>query len=775
MMNIRDISFRKIFNTIVLLGNHLPRQCGIATFTTDLVSALISESPESSIWALAMNDIPEGYAYPNEVHFEINQNNISEYKLASDFLNFSHVDVVCVQHEYGIFGGKNGIYLLELLRNLHTPIVTTLHTVLEKPTQGERKVLCELGRISDRLIVMNHIAIDMLQDIYKIDSEKIEFIHHGIPDMPFVDPNFYKDEIGVEGNKVILTFGLLSPAKGIEYMIEALPEIVKKYPETIYIILGATHPTEKKKYDENYRFTLHQLARERCVTDHIIFHNRFVELDELCRFLGAADIYVTPYLSESQIVSGTLAYALGTGKAIVSTPYRYATEMLNKNRGRIVPFKNHETLCSEIIDLFENETERHAMRKRAYMYCREMIWKEVARKYLTVFHTVKKKRLRKPRTDFQVKAIKKAKFTLPEINLVHLRLLTDDTGILQHARFIIPDRTHGYCTDDNARALIVAIKSQKLKPNDASLRTLACEYLSFLNYAFNESTGRFRNFMTYDRKWFEREGSEDSHARALWALGETIAISDSENLVGMALRLFEISMPVMEVFISPKAIAFGLIGIYAYLRKFSGNSEARRLLRLLAERLLHQYETNATDDWPWLEDTLSYANGKIPHALMLSGHWTKDRKMVKIGLKTLEWLVKIQKDPAGHFVSIGNQGWYKRNELKARYDQQPIEAQAMIDACVEAHNITGNEKWEIEAQRCFEWFLGKNDHHIKLYDYKTGGCCDGLKSDQANQNQGAESTLSWLLSLLRMYEHKSERSLAVPGKPTPGWVSKSAL
>jgi glycosyltransferase involved in cell wall biosynthesis len=775
MMNVGDISFRKNLNTIVLLGNHLPRRCGIATFTTDLLNALISESPESSIWALAMNDIPEGYLYPNEVHFEINQNKIIEYKLASDFLNFNHVDVVCVQHEYGIFGGKNGIYLLELLRNIYTPIVTTLHTVLEKPTQGERKVLCELGRISDRLVVMNHIASDMLQNIYKISKEKIEFIHHGIPDMPFVDPNFYKDEIGVEGCKVILTFGLLSPCKGIEYMIEALPRIVKEYPETIYVILGVTHPAEKKKYAENYRFMLHQLARERGVTDHIIFHNRFVELDELCRFLGAADIYVTPYLSVSQIVSGTLAYALGTGKATVSTPYLYAKEMLKDGRGRLVPIRDSKALASEVINLFKNETERHAMRKRAYMYCREMIWKEVARKYLDVFQAVQKQRLRKPRTDFQVQTTKEAEFTLPEINLDHLLLLTDDTGILQHARFIVPDRTHGYCTDDNARALIVAIRSQKFMPNDASLYTLACKYLSFLSYAVNESTGRFRNFMTYDRKWLEIEDSEDSHARALWALGETIASSDIENLVGMALRLFEISMPVLEVFISPRAIAFGMIGIYAYLKRFGGDSEARRLLKLLAGRLYNQYKSNATNDWPWLEDSLSYANGKIPHALMLSGQWIKDSKMVEIGLKTLEWLVEIQKDPAGHFVPIGTQGWYKRKGQKARFDQQPIEAQAMIDACVEAHNITGNEKWGKEAQRCLEWFFGKNDHRITLYDYNTGGCYDGLQSNRANQNQGAESTLSFLLSLLRMYEHRIERNLADPGKPTPRWISKSAL
>jgi len=774
-MQLGETSPRKPLNTVVVVGNYLPRRCGIATFTTDLVTALANESPKTVFWTVAMNDVPDGYAYPNRVHFEINQNNITEYRLASDFLNMNHVDIVCVQHEYGIFGGKNGSYILEMLRSLRMPVVTTLHTVLKDPSRGEREVLCELGRISDRLVVMSRLAVDILEDTYGIPREKIEFIHHGIPDMPFVDPNYYKDEFGVEGRKVILTFGLLSPGKGIEYMIEALPEIVRKHPETIYIVLGATHPTIKKNHGENYRFTLHQLARERGVDGNIMFHNRFVELEELCEFLGAADIYVTPYLNRNQIVSGTLAYALGTGKATVSTPYWYAEEMLAEGRGRLVPFRDSKALASVITELFDNEPERHAMRKRAYTYCREMIWKEVARKYLEVFQAVMHERQRKPRTVFRIRTMQEAPFTLPEINLNHLRLLTDDTGMLQHARFTVPRRIHGYCTDDNARALIVVLMAQKLMPEDTSLNTLACRYLSFLDYAFNETTGRFRNFMTYDRKWLEEQGSDDSHGRALWALGETIAFSDSDSLVGMALTLFEFSLPAMETITSPKALAFGLVGIHAYLRRFSGDSEARRLRKLLAERLYRQYRDNATDDWPWLEETLSYANGKIPHALLLSGQWIQDGGMVEAGLRSLEWLVEIQKDPAGHFVPVGNQGWYRKGGRKARFDQQPLEIQAMIDACIEAHNVTGDEKWEKEAQRCFEWFLGKNDLRTRLYDHKTGGCCDGLQSNGPNLNQGAESTLSWLLSLLRMYEHRGERTMATRGEPTPKWIiNKSA-
>jgi len=738
-------------NTIVLIGNHLPRRCGIATFTTDLLEALSIEAPETDCWSVVMNDVPEGYFYPSQVRFELNHKDLADYRLAADFLNMNQVDAVCVQHEFGIFGGNHGSHILEVLHTLRMPVVTVLHTVLREPDPGQQAVLEKLGRVSDRLVVMSHRAEEILKEVYGIPPEKIAFVHHSIPDVPFVDPNYYKDQFGVEGRKVILTFGLLSADKGIEHMIDALPQIVSRHPETAYIVLGATHPNVKSEEGEAYRLSLQRRARDRGVEKHLIFHNRFVALKELCEFLGAADIFVTPYLNREQIVSGTLAYALGAGKAVISTPYWYAEEMLSDGRGRIVPFKDSNTLAAEVNDLLDNEVGRHAMRKRAYTFSRNMIWKEVARRYMELFIEVKNEREQRPRAAFHAKTLEAIPPELPQLKLDYLSLLTDDVGIVQHAKFIVPDRCHGYCTDDNARALIVVMMAQDLLPEDNELMDLACLYLSFLHHAFNEANGRFRNLMGYDRRWLDEEGTEDCHGRAMCGLGLAVAMSKSESLTAATLSLFKRALSVMIEFQSPMAWAFGLVGIHAYLRRFGGDSEVRRVRETLAHRLFELYRCNASDDWPWIEETVAYANGKIPQALLLSGRWLHQRDMIKAGLCCLEWLVRIQTDPKGHFVPIGNHGWFARNEQRARFDQQPIEAQNMIEALVEAYKITRDEKWIVEARRCFDWFLGRNDRNILLYDYRTGGCCDGLTSDGANQNQGAESTLAWLLSLVNLY------------------------
>jgi glycosyltransferase involved in cell wall biosynthesis len=743
-------------NTIALIGNYLPRQCGIATFTTDLLEALSIEAPETDCWAVVMNDVPEGYLYPRQVHFELNYKNLADYRMAADFLNMNQVDAVCVQHEFGIFGGHYGSHILELLHNLRMPVVTTLHTVFMEPDPKQKIILEELGRVSARLVVMSRKAHEILKEVYGIPEEKIVLIHHGIPDIPFVDSSYYKDQFGVEGRKVILTFGLVSPRKGLEHMIDAMPEIVSRHPETVYIVLGATHPNVKKKEGESYRLSLQLRARNQGVESHLIFHNRFVDFKELCEFLGAADIYVTPYVNKEQVVSGTLAYALGAGKAVISTPYWYAEEMLSGERGRIVPFKDSDALAEQVIDFLDNEVGRHAMRKRAYIFCRSMIWKEVARRYLELVIEVKNEREQRPRAAFRAKTLGTIPPELPQLNLKHFNMLTDDVGILQHAKFGVADRSHGYCTDDNARALIVVMMARDLLPDSNELRDRTCRYLGFLLHAFNRDNGRFRNFMGYDRRWLEEEGTEDCHGRAIWGLGTAVALSKLESLTAAALNIFKQALPVMIEFQSPRAWAFGLVGIHAYLRRFGGDSDVRRVRERLAHQLFELYRSNATDDWPWIEQTVNYDNGKIPQALLLSGRWLHQGDMIEAGLRCLEWLVRIHTDPKGHFVPIGNHGWFSRNGQRARFDQQPIEAQNMIEACVEAYKITRDEKWIVEARRCFDWFLGRNDLNISLYDYSTGGCCDGLIPDGANQNQGAESTLAWLLSLINLY------SLSVP-------------
>ncbi len=749
-MNLRQGNHQNL-KTIFFIGNYLPRQCGIATFTSDLLKAVSNEAKESNCWAIAMNDIVQGYRYPKEVRFELNANQLDDYKLAAEFLNVSRVDLICLQHEFGIYGGPNGSHILRLIRNLRMPVVTTLHTLLPNPEPLQKDIIKKIGEISYKLVVMSHKSELLLKEVYGIPDNKIVLIHHGIPDLSFIDPNFFKDQFGVEGKKVILTFGLINPGKGIETMIEALPEVVKEHPDVVYIVLGATHPNVKRVQGEAYRHSLQRRARELNVGKNVIFFNRFVELEQLCEFLGAADIYVAPYLNKEQISSGTLAYALGAGKAVVSTPYWYAEEILDDGRGILVPFKDSDSMAKEIINLLNNDVNRHDMRKKSYMYSRQMVWKEVAKRYLEVFEEVKEYQLTGPISKRKKSSLSPTPFEMPVPKFNHLYRLTDDVGILQHAKYIIPNRKYGYCTDDNARALILVLLAQTLSLEDSPLLELDCRYLSFILHAFNEENGRFRKFMGYDRKWCEDKGSEDSHARAIWSLGIAIGSVKIKEFGETSLDIFEKAVEKIIKFTSPRAWALGLLGIHAYLVRFHGDSKMRRMREKIANSLFDHHRKNATDDWPWLEDEVAYDNGRIPQALLISGQWLHRNDMIEEGLRVLNWLLQIQTNSKNQLSPIGNKGWYPRGGEKANFDQQPLEAQCILEACIEAYKVTQDEKWALEARRCFEWFLGNNDRNLSLYDYSTGGCHDGITSTGLNKNQGAESTLAWLISLLRMY------------------------
>jgi glycosyltransferase involved in cell wall biosynthesis len=738
-------------NVISLLGNYLPRQCGIATFTTDLLGALAAQSPGTDYWAIAMNDTLEGYDYPARVRFEVYQNKLQEYQLSADFLNINRVETVCLQHEFGIFGGNDGSHILALLKKLRMPVVTTLHTVLQDPDDGKKAVMRELLRVSDRLVVMSRLAVDMIKSLYSVDADRIVFIPHGIPDTPFIDPNYYKDQFGVEGKRVILTFGLLHPGKGVEHVIDALPAVVDRFPDTVYLVLGATHPHVKRESGEAYRISLQQRARRLGVDKHIIFHNRFVSLEKLCEFLICADIYVTPYLHKEQITSGTLAYAMGAGKAIISTPYWYAEEMLADGRGRLVPFADTEAMAEQILDLFDDPVELNAMRKRAYQFSRDMIWTKVARAYLDIFSELKQEPSKKSFTLYPTRTVAETWIDLPEIKFDHLNLLTDDTGVLQHARFMIPSRIHGYTVDDNARALVAVMSARNAATEPTLLEALSYRYLGFLEYAFDDKSGRFRNFLSYSRRWNRSTDYEESHGRALWGLGVTIAESQKDSQIGMAMDLFERALIACEHFDSPRAIAYALLGIVCYSRRFKGDRSTRRFEILLSDRLFDIYHSNRKEDWPWIEETVTYDNGRIPQALIASGRNREQQSLIDAGLECLDWLLRIQTDDSGHLVLIGNRGWYRRNGKRTRFDQQPVDAGSMVEACVEAFSATGEERWVKESVRCFDWFLGRNDIQAPVYDYTTGGCRDGLGADGVNQNQGAESTLAWLLALITMY------------------------
>ncbi len=738
-----------IIKRIAFIGNYLPRKCGIATFTTDLCEAIAEEYKGTACFALPVNDTEAGYEYPPRVRFELNEKDIESYRRAADFLNINNVDMVCLQHEFGIFGGRAGSHILTLLRELRMPIVTTLHTILRDPNSDQRRVLEEIASLSDRLVVMSERGVDFLQSVYHVPAEKIDLIPHGIPDVPFVDPSFHKDLFGVEGKSVLLSFGLLSPNKGIENVISALPAILAKYPNVVYIVVGATHPHVIQKEGETYRLSLQWLAREKGVESNVIFYNRFVSLEELVQFISAADIYITPYLDPAQITSGTLAYTLGAGKAVISTPYWYAEEMLADDRGALVPFSDPQALAEQVIDLLDNESHRHAMRKRAYLFGRDMVWPQVARRYMKSFERARAERRHFVQAEFTVKPMDKRAGELPPLKLDHLLHLTDETGILQHAIFTIPNYYEGYTTDDNARALTVSTLLEELGNKEAT--ELATRYLAFTWYAFNKETRRFRNFMDYQRQWLEDSGSDDSHGRALWALGTVLGRSTTPAFHNMAGRIFQQSLlPILET-TSPRAWAFACIGFYEYLQRFAGDRRVGQVQEELAGRLLELYQSNRVDGWNWFEDRLTYCNAALPHAMLLCGQSIPNTTMTEAGLESLGWLADLQRaDEGRHFVPIGSNGFYQKDGERARFDQQPVEAQAMVSACLEANRITGEKRWHNEARRAFEWFLGRNDLHLPVYDPTTGGCRDGLHPDRPNENQGAESTLAFLHSLLEL-------------------------
>ena len=735
---------------IAFVGDYLPRKCGIATFTSDLLTSVAAAHPQSQCLAVAVTDIKGGYEYPEVVRFEIEEQDLPSYLRAADFLNISNVDIVCLQHEFGIFGGPAGGHILALLRELRMPIITTLHTVLREPKLEQRRVMQELISLSTRLVVMVERGRQMLQEIYQASPSKIDLIPHGIPDVGFVDPTYFKDQFGVEGKVVLLTFGLLSPNKGIEYVLNALPEILTEFPEVVYIILGATHPNEFRENGEAYRLSLEILAKKNKLEKSVIFYNRFVDLENLKEFIGAADLYITPYLTEAQITSGTLAYTFGAGKAVVSTPYWHATELLARDQGVLVPFANAAAIARAVIALLRDDTRRHAMRKNAYRLGRDMVWSNVAQMYMHSFELSRTEAAERSRKSLATKMLDQKPRELPELKLNHLARMTDSTGIFQHAIFSVPNFSEGYCTDDNARAFILGVLLSELGVDPEQVRTLATTYAAFLYHAFDVKTKRFHNHMSFDRRWLDEQGSEDCQARALWALGVGVGCSPYRSFQIMAGQLFTLGLPAVTEFTSPRAWAFGIIGINEYLRRLRGDSLVNQTRETLTARLMELFDKNARPGWRWFEDSLSYDNAKLPHALILSGRVTGQPAMVERGLEALRWLTELQISKQGHFRSIGTNGFYHRGGVRADFDQQPIEAQAMASACLEAYRATSDVWWYEQAQCAFDWFLGRNDLGLELYSPKTGGCRDGLHVDRVNRNQGAESTLAFLLSLAEM-------------------------
>jgi glycosyltransferase involved in cell wall biosynthesis len=742
---------------VSFISSYIPRQCGIATFTNDLASSFKNLSNGSSLVGnvTALNDIPEGYKYPQEVKFEIKDKSINDFKEAAYYLNLSDKDVINLQHEFGLYGGEAGSHILYLLENIKKPVVTTLHTVLEHPNDDQLKVIQEINRYSSYMVVQSEKALKMLSEIYGVPKEKVRFIPHGAHDVPFLDTTYYKDKFQLAEKKVLLTFGLLSPGKGIEDVINALAKVVVTNPDTAYIILGATHPHVKKQYGESYRNTLENLVQKNGLENNVIFINRFVNTEELLEFLLMSDIYISPYHNMEQIVSGTLTYALASGKAIISTPYWYAEELLKDEKGMLYPPQDVEALSNAIKDLLDDENKRNKLRRNAYEAGRKMIWPEVAKNYYEIFQ--------KAASEYTIVfsnlvPIPKYRLmpSLPEVNLTHLRNITDSTGILQHSLYSIPNRNEGYCIDDNCRALLAVILNKYLF-HDPAADSLIYTYLSFIQYAYNKEKGLFRNFMSYDRKWLDETGSEDSNGRTLFVLGYMIKNADNHLHLALCKMLFDSTVRCMEKFQSFRSISHIIMGCIFYLQKFSGARDVKRICKKLLERLHEAYEKNSSEEWRWFEDFLTYDNARLPQALLMGGIYFKNSNYLYSGLEALNWMFDQIYDREKNSISlIGNDGWLYKGREKAKFDQQPVEIPSIIDACYQAYIITEDMEWINRIGISFSWFLGNNDRQEPLYDFTTGGCFDGLTAAITNQNQGAESTVSWLISLHRMYRIRQE-------------------
>jgi len=743
---------------VAFVSTFLPRECGIATFTNNLARAIsalydFELKKNNKIEIVALTDSESKYNYGNEVSFEIQVQNKTDYLRAAEFINISDVEVVSVQHEFGIYGGPDGKYVLSLLENLKKPVITTLHTILIDPSENQKRVLEKICKLSTEVVVLADKGFELLSKIYGVPKSKIKKIHHGAPDVPFIDPSYYKEEFNMEGHLLILTYGLLSPNKGLEIVVNSLADVVKEFPEVIYIILGETHPNVKSHFGEEYRFLLKNIINKKHLEKNVVFHNRFVTLDELIKYLVMTDVYITPYLSEQQISSGTLSYAVACGKAIISTPYWHALELLDKDRGVIVPFEDVKAMSKAIKYLLENEIKRDKIRRKAYKYGRKMIWAEVASSYVDSFKLIAGKfRSGKRKKVIVKKDISIKVQDLPEINLKHLNNLTDDTGIFQHSRYSIPRRIHGYTTDDNARAVIVTLKFWNLFKDECVLPVLV-KYLSFLSDSYDEKKEIVRNYLSFDRKWHNSKISEDPHGRLIWALGNLIYQPPVEEMGLFAIELLYDCLKKVHSFSSPRAWAFSMLGIVKYLNKYPGDKNARKLNDELANRLINLFKENSSDDWLWSENVISYENARLPQALLEEGRFTGNDEMKEWGLNSLKWLIDIQTNrETGYLSVIGNKGWFKKNEDKAKFDQQPVEVAALIDACYEAYLSTEDDFFLNKMNWAFRWFLGQNALEESLYNPKTGGCKDGLLPTGANKNEGAEALVSWLLSLLKMYE-----------------------
>ncbi len=733
---------------IVYIGTYPPRECGIGTFTKNLIKSMVNsyDANNNSIEGIviAMDDHEQTYNYPEEVKVTIRQEHQRDYLKAVKFVNLSGADVCVLEHEFGIFGGENGVYILSLLHRLEIPLIVTLHTILKSPSYNEKAVLQEICKMASKIVVMSHKAIEFLTSIYGVPKKKIIFIEHGVPDLNF-DQSRSKQEYKLENKKVLLTFGFISRNKGIETVIKALPKVVEKHPDVLYMILGKTHPNVLRHSGEEYRTYLQHLVKNLKLGNHVVFLNKFIDQKGLFKYLSASDIYVTPYLNEAQITSGTLSYAIGAGSAVISTPYWHASELLAEGRGRLFDFNGSEELSIILMELLDKPEVLKELRKKAYDYGRKITWPKMGEKYINLAENILK--------DSPKVIVKKETIIdptiLPPFSLAHIKRLTDDTGIIQHAKFGIPNLKEGYCLDDNARALLMVLMAYKQKKDPLTLELLPI-YLSYIHYMQN-ADGTFRNFLSFNRNFLDEIGSEDSFGRTIWALGYLLNHPPNDSYYQTGISIFFKASENFEKIEPIRSIAQIIVGISYYLRSNPSDDSMTETLKNLANKLVGHYRENSSPQWKWFEPILTYDNGMLPLALLHSAEILNDNKITEVALETMNFLTdETLKD--GYLSIIGNEKWYKKDGERSVFSQQPIDALAMILMYHQAFHLKKDKDYLNKLFTSFMWFLGDNDLRMTLYDFETKGCCDGLEKNGVNRNQGAESSLAYLISHLTVLQ-----------------------
>lgn len=751
---------------IVFIGTYPPRECGIGVFTNDLFKSMVGQTApsEGSLsseaedpvegFVVAMSDHDLSYHYPEEVKFTIRQEHQLDYLKAVKFINLSGADICVLQHEFGIFGGQSGMYILPLLHRLQIPLIVTLHTVLKNPSYNEKAVMKQICKMAYKIVVMSNKAIDFLIEVYDIEHSKIVLIEHGVPEIVY-NQEQCKKFFKLQNKKFLLTFGIISRNKGIETVIKALPKVIENHPDVVYMILGKTHPNVLHNSGEEYRNFLQLLVKTLKLEEHVIFLNEFIDQKELFKYLSASDIYITPYQNEAQITSGTLSYAVGVGSAVLSTPYWHATELLAEGRGRLFDFNDSDGLSGILMELLDDPEALKSLRKKACDYGKTITWTKSGEKYLSLASATLSAN---PEVNSRLETLIDP-LLLPAFSLDHIIRLTDDTGIIQHAKYGIPNLKEGYCLDDNARALLMVLMAYRESKDKSSLN-LAPIYLSYIHYMQNED-GTFRNFLSFSRQFLDEVGSEDSFGRAIWALGYLLGNPPNDAYFQTGKLVFFNAVPNFEKLQSIRAIANTTLGISYYLKANPNDDAMIEKLKMLSEKLVAHFERNSTKDWKWFETKMTYDNGILPLSLLHAAEILNNEEVTKVAMESMDFLTDITLKE-GYLSVIGNESWYKKGDKPSMYAQQPVDAMAMILMFQQAFQLTKDQTYLTKLFTCFMWFLGENDLRMSLFDFDTKGCCDGFDSYGINRNQGAESSLAYLISyliVLQAFETYEEKDL----------------